>query len=460
MINHSDTIAAISTPAGLGGIGIVRLSGERAVPIADAIFKSGKSKRLSCARSHTLSYGHIIDLHSGAVADEVLVSVMRTPNSYTREDVVEINCHGGTLAVRKVLEIVLRQGARLALPGEFTLRAFLNGRISLSQAEAVLDMISAKTEESMRVAVNHLKGGLSEKLSEIRNRMVEISAFAEALLDFPEDDIETKNREEITVQLSGIIDIMKKLAGTFEEAQYFREGLSVAIVGRPNVGKSSLLNALVLKEKAIVTEIPGTTRDMIEDYINIKGLPVRIIDTAGIRSSSELVEQEGIRRSLEAIENADFIIAMFDGSMPETEDDRELLHRIREKRALVVINKTDLPEKISLKNIRQSMKKYLHISVKTGTGIEEMKSHIFNSTMKNWQESREGIVVTNVRHKESLDRAVAAITAAQDILAHNRPLELFSLELRDALDSIGEITGAVTSEEILNKIFSDFCIGK
>jgi tRNA modification GTPase len=455
-----DTIAAISTPMGPGGIGIVRLSGPESLSIAKRVFEPVKKTDVAEAKSSSIMYGRVIDLHSGEEVDEALVSVMRAPNSYTREDVVEINCHGGMVAVRRILGLVLKEGARLAEPGEFTKRAFLNGRISLAQAEAVMDLISARTEESMKIAVDQLRGGLSEKLDALRNSLMEICVSVEAYIDFPEDDIETGTSEEMLGRLGKIRDESELLSRTFEEARFFREGLSVAIVGRPNVGKSSLLNALLRRDRAIVTPVPGTTRDTIEEYLNIQGLPVRIVDTAGIRSPGEAVEKEGIRRSIEALKQADFVIAVLDGSEALNEEDGEILRRISDKNAVIATNKCDLAGVIHPKDVIPAGKKQISVSARNGDGLEELKSLIFQSTLKNWKEDREGIIVTNIRHKLALDRASSSLARAIDVFRSSQPLEILALELRDALDSIGEITGAVTTEEILNRIFSGFCIGK
>lgn len=460
MNSLEDTIVAISTPVGQGGIGIVRLSGPESLSIADRIFRPAKKTGVTEAKAFSIVYGHVVDHESGAEIDEALVSVMRAPNSYTREDIVEINCHGGMVAVRRILGLVLEQGAKLADPGEFTKRAFLNGRISLTQAEAVMDLISAKTEESMRIAVDQLRGGLSEKLGGLRNSLIEICAHAEAYIDFPEEEIKSKTLEEMVGRLGTVRDECEGLSRTFEEGRFFREGLSVAIIGRPNVGKSSLLNALLKRERAIVTAIPGTTRDTIEEYLNIHGLPVRIVDTAGIRSSSEAVEKEGIRRSIEALERADFVIAMLDGSEAMKDGDRDILEKIKEKNAVVVINKSDLPGMMNLDEGMLQEKKYISISARDGEGLEELKSLVFQSILTDWKEGCEGIIVTNIRHKLALDRASASLARAIDITKTDQPLEILAIELRDALDRIGEITGEVTTEELLNKIFSDFCIGK
>ena len=457
---ETDTIAAIATPVGQGGIGIVRLSGPGSLNIADRIFRPKKGVIPSCARQSSLLYGHILSPSDNTVIDEVLLSVMRSPLSYTKEDVIEINCHGGMIGVKRVLETVLAEGARLADPGEFTRRAFLNGRINLTQAEAVSDLITAKTEESMKIAAEQLQGRLSEKLGEIREKLVEISAYAEACMDFPEDEIETDTSLQIINQLRETAGELVRLSESFNEARFFREGLSVAIVGRPNVGKSSLLNLLLNKERAIVTEIPGTTRDIIEDYLNINGLPVRIMDTAGIRDSVESVEKEGIRRSLNAINDADCLIALLDGSESLTEEDLKLIELVREKNTVFVINKADLPQKVSPDFLEEKGKGFILLSTVTEYGINDLKSRLFNRNLQNWAEEREGVVVTNLRHKTAIDGASAALSRAEELLKGNQPLELFAIELRDSLDNLGEITGMVTTEEILDKIFSSFCIGK
>ena len=455
-----DTIAAISTPVGQGGIGIVRLSGQKAVSIADSVFRPLHCTRPPDAASHRLVYGNIIDPADAHVVDEALLCVMRGPKSYTCEDVVEINCHGGIVAMRKALELVLRQGARIAEPGEFTKRAFLNGRLNLAQAEAVQDIISAKTEESMKIACEQLRGGLTDKLLAVREQLIEICAVVEAYIDFPEEDIETGTKENFLQQLGESRLSLLRLSATFNDARFFREGLSVAIVGRPNVGKSSLLNTLLMKDKAIVTALPGTTRDLIEDYLNINGLPIRIMDTAGIRNSDEIIEQEGIRRSLQAIAEADFIIALFDGSEPLRQDDRELLAVIADKKGLIVVSKADLEGRLSLEEIGRAGKHYLQVSTVTGMGIDDLKKAVFDANIHGWGEGREGVVVTNIRHKAALDRASESLQRAEELLSENRPPELFAVEMREALNSIGEITGTVTTDDVLERIFSSFCIGK
>lgn len=454
-----DTIAAVSTPVGPGSIGIVRMSGPRAISIADRIFRP-TGKKPSAAKGFSLLHGRVIDPESGRVLDEALLSVMKAPRSYTREDVVEISCHGGAVAVSRLLELVLSQGARLAEPGEFTKRAFLNGRISLTQAEAVLDIIQARTEEGMRIAVRQLEGGLAEKLAAARESLLGIAALAEAHIDFPEEELPPADSGRFIRDIARLRQEIEALSSTYADARFFRDGLSVAIIGRPNVGKSSLLNRLLLKDRAIVTEVPGTTRDVIEDCLNINGLPVKIMDTAGIRESDERIEQEGIRRSLQAAQEADFVIVMLDGSSPLGQEDRDLLGRMSAAKAIVALNKSDLPQRLDPDDAALAGMTRLSVSAATGDGIDRLKDAIYSMNLNNWDKEREGVVVTNLRHKTSLDRAGRALERAEQSLSSGRPLELFAIDLRDAIDSIAEITGAVTADEILDRIFSRFCIGK
>ncbi|MGB9715416.1 MAG: tRNA uridine-5-carboxymethylaminomethyl(34) synthesis GTPase MnmE [Thermodesulfovibrionales bacterium] len=461
---NDDTIAAISTPLGEGGIGIIRLSGKDSVSIVEKIFYSPKNRLLKDIPSHKLLYGFIKDPLTGEKIDEVLVTIMRSPYSYTKEDVVEINCHGGMLPLRKTLELVLKEGARLAEPGEFTKRAFINGRLDLSQAEAVLDLIKAKTDESRKIALQQLQGNLSQKISILRDTLKEICANIEAYIDFPEDDIETTTIEELRKTMKDVKVELLSLLKTYEEARFFREGLSIAIIGRPNVGKSSLLNALLSKDRAIVTPVPGTTRDLIEEYLNIKGLPVRIMDTAGIRKVKDIAEKEGVKRSLNSIENADLIIAVFDGSEQLNEEDSEVLDKIKDKNTLIVINKCDLPSVLDESDFSPYFSSkvpcILRISATRGDGIEELKSSIFDSFLNNWKEVRDGVIVTNIRHKISLENALSALDRAISGLQEDLPIEIVAFEIRDSLDRLGEIIGAVTTEDIIDSIFKNFCIGK
>jgi tRNA modification GTPase len=459
-----DTIAAISTPLGEGGIGIVRLSGKDSIEIAEKIFYSPKNKSLKQQKPYSITHGFIKEPVTGKKIDEILIMVMRSPYTYTREDVVEINCHGGIIPLRKTLEIVLKHGARLADPGEFTKRAFINGRIDLSQAEAVLDLVRSKTDESRKIAIEQLQGGLSEKITLLRDRLTELCVNIEAYIDFPEDEIETESKQTMLKSMDDTYIELQSLLKTYEEAKFFREGLSTAIIGRPNVGKSSLLNALLKKNRAIVTHIPGTTRDVIEEYLNIKGLPLRIMDTAGIRDVQDIAEKEGVKRSLESIENADLIIAIFDRSEPLKEEDFEVIKKIKNKNVIFVLNKADLPAVVDRNSFSSLISRLsspvLNISATRGDGLEELKDKIFGSCLKDWKEEREGVVVSNLRHKISIEHAIASLNRAKSAFSDNQPLEILALELRDSLDRLGEIVGFVTTEDILNKIFNDFCIGK
>jgi len=447
----------------------VRLSGKDALPIAGKLFSSPKGKKLNESESHTLTHGFIANPHTGARIDEVLVTVMKAPKTYTKEDIVEINCHGGILPVRKVLELVLKNGARLAEPGEFTKRAFLNGRIDLSQAEAVIDLIRAKTEESGRVALEQLSGGLSEKITGLRDRLLSVCAHIEAYIDFPEEEIEPASMESILNEVRDIEKSLLALSKSFEEGRFFREGLKVAIVGRPNVGKSSLLNALLKRDRAIVTEIAGTTRDILEEYLNINGLPTRIMDTAGIRETHEMAEKEGVIRSLRAIDDADLVIGIIDGTCSLKNEDMAVLEKIRGKEAIIAINKSDLPTQGNLESTLRPYSEYiLKISAKTEAGLDMLKEKILDVSLKKNQKSEArgffdesaGVIVTNIRHKVAIDNAVNALNNAASALTASLPLEVVAVEMRDALDRLGEIVGSVTTEDILNRIFSEFCIGK
>ena len=455
-MHHDDTIAAISTPAGQGGIGIVRLSGTDAIMLAEKIFRSSRKHKISKSRSHRILYGHIIDPVRKEVIDEVLLSVMRSPNTYTKEDIIEINCHGGAVPVRRALELVLRNGARLAEPGEFTQRAFLNGRIDLTQAEAVLDVINSLTVESQKTAVNQLKGKLSEKIEKIRHELIELAALVEMYIDFPEEDIEPLSLKDMNKRSLKTKKALEKMINSSKYGLILREGLKTAIIGRPNVGKSSLLNALVEKDRAIVTEAPGTTRDVIEEYLNIKGLPLRIMDTAGIRSVENIAEKEGVRRSLEAIEDADLVLLVLDGSKILHKTDKELIIKSENKNRILVINKTDLSQKIQLDNIKKASVK---ISAKKGTGLSRLKNKIVTTALHRSNESNTE-AVTNIRHVHALERTLNSLISFRAALKNRTSPEFLSVELREALDAVGEIIGITTTDDILNRIFSNFCIGK
>ena len=455
-MHTDDTIAAISTPAGQGGIGIVRMSGNNAIHIADKIFRSPNKLKPSKSRSHRILYGHIIDPDGKEVVDEVLISVMRAPNTYTKEDIIEINCHGGAIPVRRVLELLIKNGARMADPGEFTQRAFLNGRIDLAQAEAVLDVINSLTVESQKTAVNQLKGGLSDKIEQIRHELIELAALVETYIDFPEEDIEPLSLKDMDKRSLKIKKALEKLINSSKYGLILREGLKTAIIGRPNVGKSSLLNALVEKDRAIVTEAPGTTRDVIEEYLNIKGLPLRIMDTAGIRSVEDIAEMEGVRRSLKAIEDADLVLLVLDGNTSLHQTDKELIAKSENKNRILVINKSDLTQKIKIKNIHKDS---VTISAKKGTGLSRLKNKIVTAALNGNTDSNTD-AVTNIRHVHALERTLDSINSFRMEMNNRTSPEFLSVELREALDAVGEIIGITTPDDILNRIFSNFCIGK
>ena len=461
-----DTIAAISTAAGHGGIGIIRLSGKNSIKIADRIFRSPKKKKLKQTPSHRILYGRIINPSTGETIDEALISVMKAPATYTREDIVEINCHGGAIPLRRILELVLSIGARPARPGEFTQRAFLNGRIDLAQAEAVLDVINALTVQSQKTAVQQLRGRLSEKIGGLREKIMELAAFVEAYIDFPEEDIESPSLRDMKKTALNIKKSLEKLIDSSRYGLILREGLKTAIIGRPNVGKSSLLNALLEHDRAIVTETPGTTRDVIEEHLNIQGLPVKIMDTAGIRDVEDIAEKEGVKRSLKSMEDADLVLLILDGSNALHNADRELIEKSKSKNTVFVINKTDLPLKLTtpltplIKNMRGDFKKrIIRISAAKGTGISRLKERIAEAALQGRTECSAD-AVTNIRHVHALEKTLAPIDSFISEITNKTPPEFLSVELREALDAIGEILGITSTDDILNKIFSNFCIGK
>ncbi len=458
----NDTIAAISTPLGEGGIGIVRLSGRDSISLACRVFQSSHGKKLSDAKSHTLTYGFVFDPDTGKRIDEALFSVMKAPNTYTREDIVEINCHGGILPLRDTLSLLFKNGARLADPGEFTKRAFLNGRIDLSQAEAVIDIIRSKTAEAERIALYQLEGKLSNKINEIMDKIIGLCAQFDAYIDFPEEGIEIINKKDILQSMSDVKEALQRLSKSYDEGRFFREGVSAAIVGKPNVGKSSLLNALLEKDRAIVTEFPGTTRDIIEDYLNINGLPLRIMDTAGIRESHEPAEKEGVRRSQKAIESCDLVMAIFDCSVPIDDSDIEIFHKIKDKKAIFIINKIDIESPLfNIADMVISDEQSVWISALKGYGIDELKDKIYSLCLSSgWKKDSQEILISNIRHRDSIARATKSLDEAEDLLYKDEPLEIAALLLREAAGNLGEITGTAISEDILNKIFSEFCIGK
>ena len=452
-----DTIAAISTPIGEGGIAIIRLSGPRALVIADAMFVSAKGVP-STYLSHTIHFGRITgDNHQNL--DEVLLSVMRSPRTYTTEDMVEINCHGGVQITRNILSQCLHHGARLAEPGEFTKRAFLNGRIDLTQAEAVMDVIIAKTERAHAVAEHALEGRLSRKVEEIRQQLISILAHIEAHIDFPDEDISPATRGELETGLAGVIAALAQLLATASEGKLLRHGISITIFGRPNVGKSSLMNALLGEERSIVTPIPGTTRDTIEEAANIRGIPVRFTDTAGIRKPRGKAEKLGIERSHNVLRRSDIGIHILDSSKLLSIADIELSKFYNDKCVIKVLNKIDLPRKLILPSTLRNIN-VLEISAKTGQGIEQLKDRIGHDLLKTSATSSNLEVVVNERHADALRRSIKELKATIHDLKSNATVEVVAQQIRIGLTAIGEIVGKTTTEDLLGKIFSKFCIGK
>jgi tRNA modification GTPase len=458
-----DTIAAISTPMGEGAIAIVRLSGEEAFVIADRLFKGVGSKKLEDAASHTIHYGHLLDPATGEVAEEVMVSVMRGPKTFTKEDVVEINCHGGLVSVNRVLQLVLNQGARLAEPGEFTKRAFLNGRIDLSQAEAVMDLIRAKTDRAMNVALNQMDGRLSKLVRKLRQEILETLAHVEVNIDYPEyDDVEEMTHRMLLEKSRFVQQEIGKLLQTSQQGKILREGLSTVIVGRPNVGKSSLLNSLVHENKAIVTDIPGTTRDVIEEYVNVRGVPLRLLDTAGIRETEDIVERIGVERSRQVLKEADLILLVLNFSDGLTEEDRNLFKAVQGMDVIVIVNKTDLPQKLNMDEVKELAGEYKIVttSLKEDEGIDELEEAISSLFFSGSIESGDMTYVSNSRHIALLNQAKNSIEEAIQGVEMGTPIDIIQIDLTRSWELLGEIIGDSVHESLIDQLFSQFCLGK
>lgn len=458
----SDTIAAISTAVGEAGIGIVRMSGSASLDIADRVFKGKKVKSLSSVSNRRITYGHIIDPKDDKVIDEVLIVYMKEPFTYTREDIVEIYCHGGIISVKKILELLLKNGARLAEPGEFTKRAFLNGRLDLSQAEAVIDLIRAKTDKSYDVSLGQLEGNLSVKVNEIRNILLKMLAHIEVSIDFPDEDVEEVTYDELEEWGNIVLNDIRGLLNTADRGKILREGLNTVILGKPNVGKSSLLNAILRENRAIVTDVPGTTRDIIEEYVNIDGIPLKIIDTAGIRDTEDVIEKIGVDRAKNVVSKADLIIAVFDTSRELTKEDMDIIDIIKDKKSIVLLNKTDLPNKLEREDLQKQLgnKKLIVTSIAKGVGVEELEKTIKEMFYSGNVEISSDIVVTNIRHKNQLERAEKNISDALQGIKQGVPLDCVEVDVKNCWENLGEISGDTVSEDIIDKIFSEFCIGK
>lgn len=454
-INMEDTIAAIATAYGEGGIGIIRISGPETFSILNKIFKGKIENR-------RMSYGHIIDPEDGSVIDEVLSVFMKEPYTYTKEDVAEINCHGSMVSLRKTLEAVLHCGARLAEPGEFTKRAFLNGRLDLSQAEAVIDLIKAKTDKSFDVALGQLSGRLSKEIQQIRSNLMDLLVNVTVNIDYPDEDIEELTYETMEKDISHIGDMIENLLSTADSGKIIREGLNVAIIGKPNVGKSSLMNELLKETRAIVTEIPGTTRDTIEEVVSIKNIPVRLTDTAGIRETEDKIEKIGIEKSKKSFNEADLIIFVMDSSRDISSEDQEIIEYIGERKAIVLINKIDLGKRWKKEDIQTQLPNasVLETSILERVGVDKIEEEILSMVYSGKVKQNESLMITNVRHKELLEKALASMKDAFNMTVTREAMDFIEVDLNSAYESLGEIIGETVTDDIINEVFSRFCLGK
>ena len=452
-----DTIAAISTPRGEGGIGIIRISGDKSFEILDKIFNTKNPN--SDLGFYKFNYGFIHD--NGKIVDEVMAVRMKAPKTYTCEDVVEINCHGGHLISEKVLELVLKNGARHAEQGEFTKRAFMNGRIDLSQAEAVMDIIQGKTEKSISLSLEQLRGDLRDKIGSFKKALLDVTAHVNVVLDYPEEGIDDPLPSNLRENLENVYAEAERLISSYDKGKKIKEGIKTVIAGKPNVGKSTLLNSLLKEERAIVTHIPGTTRDVIEEIINIKGIPLVLTDTAGIRKTEDIVENIGVEKSKKFIENADLVLLVLDASRELESEDREVIQEIQNnnKKMIVLLNKIDLERKIELDEF--GLENILEISAKDNIGIEDMEERIYSYIVEEKvEDSSEKLIITNIRHKTALEKTKDAIRNIFETIDAGMPMDLISVDLKEALDSLSEITGEISSEDILDHVFGNFCVGK
>lgn len=452
-----DTIAAISTPRGEGGIGIIRISGDKSFEILERIFNTKNPNR--DLGFYKFNYGFIHD--NGKIIDEVMAVRMKAPKTYTCEDVVEINCHGGHLISEKVLELVLKNGARHAEQGEFTKRAFMNGRIDLSQAEAVMDIIHGKTEKSISLSLEQLRGDLRDKIASFKKALLDVTAHVNVVLDYPEEGIDDPLPSNLRKNLENVYAEADRLISSYDKGKKIKEGIKTVIAGKPNVGKSTLLNSLLKEERAIVTHIPGTTRDVIEEIINIKGIPLVLTDTAGIRKTEDIVENIGVEKSKKFIENADLVLLVLDASRELESEDREVIEEIQNhnKKTIVLLNKIDLERKIELEEF--NLENILEISAKDNIGIEDMEERIYSYIVEeNVEDSSEKLIITNIRHKTALEKTKDAIRNIFETIDAGMPMDLISVDLKEALDSLSEITGEISSEDILDHVFGNFCVGK
>lgn len=455
-----DTIAAIATAPGEGGIGIIRISGDKSLQVAQSIFKSKSGKMIKDYNTRTLIYGKIVD--GEKVIDEALVAYMKGPNSYTAEDVIEINCHGGFISVKKILELILSKGVRLADAGEFTKRAFLNGRIDLSQAEAIIDVIKSKTDMAHEVAQNQLEGSLAKKIKDLRMNVTEVLAHLEVSIDFAEEDVEEITYQTLEEKAIELRNEIKKLYDTAESGKILRDGLKTVIVGKPNVGKSSLLNSILGENRAIVTDIAGTTRDVIEEFVNIKGIPLKIVDTAGIRETEDIVEKIGVEKSRESFSTADLVIMVLDASRKLSEEDMEILENLKNKKTIVLLNKMDLEPKIELEKVKEfvNSEDIIEISALKHQGIEQLQDKIESMVYHGSVKNSSNLMITNSRHKDALFKAYESINDAINAIDQRMPYDFIEVDFKNIWDYLGYINGDTVREDLLDAIFANFCIGK
>lgn len=453
-----DTIAAISTPRGEGGIGIVRMSGKESLNILSKIFRPISNKKVEELKNFTINYGY---LYSGEkLVDEVMVSIMKGPKTYTKEDIVEINCHGGYLMTEKVLELVLSNGSRIAEQGEFTRRAFMNGRLDLTQAEAIIDLIHGKTEKSLSLSLDQLRGDLKDQILHLKKLLLDVVAHINVVLDYPEEGIDDPLPEGLVDNLNEVLETSDRLSASYTQGKMIKEGVKTAIVGKPNVGKSSLLNSLLKEERAIVTHIPGTTRDVIEEIVNIKGIPLILADTAGIRNTDDFIESIGVEKSEKLLDDSDLILFVVDGSRELSEEDLRVHKHICAEKVVGILNKIDMEQKIDLSKL-EKVGKWIEISAKENIGITNMEEEIYSYIIAgNIEDSSETLVITNIRHRSALVKTKEAIENIFETINMGLPMDLIAVDLKEALDALSEVTGEISSEDVLDHIFSNFCVGK
>lgn len=452
------TIVAISTAPGIGGIGIIRMSGEQCFEVLEKIFKQKKHQNIEEIKGYSIKYGFIMEEEK--IIDEVLVSYFKAPKSYTAENMCEINSHGGIVIMNKILDLCLRNGAELAEPGEFTKRAFLNGRLDLSQAEAVIDIINSKTEREAKVSIDQLEGNLSEKIEKIRKIIISVMADIEATIDYPEYDLEEVTNNKISNILNEVDTLLNSLEKSFYNGKILREGISTAIIGKPNAGKSSLLNIILNEERAIVTDIEGTTRDTIEEFISIEGIPLKIIDTAGIRNANDEVEKIGVNKAKEIAKKSDIIIAIFDSNKKLTAEDREILDLLENRNAIIILNKIDLERKINIKELEKYNKPIVEISTKTREGLDKLYNEISKMFKLNEIAIDGETIVSNERHKTIIINSRKNLDKARETIKNNMPIDIISTYLKEIIEELGKITGETVTEDVISEIFSKFCLGK